>query len=120
MGFIDISDGDYEHPSDEACAVVEYLAPTLANVIDPLRSTRLPASTLADDCVAIGLLPDDVVIPLRGIPDLELLDPRGGCTARSSGCSPGHGARRRSCGPRPMAAGMHAAHSVAAIRSSSS
>ncbi|MHA6795613.1 response regulator transcription factor [Pseudonocardia bannensis] len=78
VGFIDISDGDYDHPSDEACAVVGYLAPTLANVIDPLQSARLLASTLADDCVAVGLLPDDVVIPLRGVPDPELLDPRGG------------------------------------------
>ncbi len=76
VGFIDISAGDYQHPSDEACAVVGYLAPTLANVIDPRQSARWLASTLADDCVAIGFSGDGGVALLRGEPDPELLDPR--------------------------------------------
>lgn len=76
VGFIDISNSDSTHPSDEACAVVGHMAPTLANVVDPLQSARWLVSTLADDCVAVGLLGGGVVAPLRGIPDPELLEPR--------------------------------------------
>ncbi|MCW3007779.1 MAG: transcriptional regulator, LuxR family [Solirubrobacterales bacterium] len=77
VGFMDISDGDARHPSDEACAVVGYVAPTLANVIDPLQSARWLASTLSDESVAIGLLGDGIVVPLRGVPDPDMLDPEG-------------------------------------------
>jgi DNA-binding CsgD family transcriptional regulator len=75
VGFIDISNSDYTHPSDEACAVVGHMAPTLANVVDPLQSARWLVSTLADDCAAVGLLGGGVVVPLRGVPDPELVEP---------------------------------------------
>jgi DNA-binding CsgD family transcriptional regulator len=77
VGFIDISRGDGKPPSDEACAVVGYIAPTLANIVDPLQSARWLAATVADDCVAIGLIGDTLVVPLRGTPDPDLLDPTG-------------------------------------------
>jgi DNA-binding CsgD family transcriptional regulator len=75
VGFIDISDGDENHPSDEACAVVGYVAPALANVIDPLQSARWLAATLAPDCAAVGLVGDGIVVPLAGAPESDLLEP---------------------------------------------
>jgi DNA-binding CsgD family transcriptional regulator len=72
VGFIDISNCDSSHPSDEACAVVGTMAPTLANVVDPLQSARWLVSTLAEDCVAVGLLGGGVVVPLQGESNLEL------------------------------------------------
>ncbi|MEV1290455.1 helix-turn-helix transcriptional regulator [Micromonospora sp. NPDC049679] len=76
VGFIDISTGDYAHPSDEATNVVGHLAPILANVVDPLQSARWLASTLAEDCVAVALQSDGDVIPLRGTLESGMLEPR--------------------------------------------
>jgi DNA-binding CsgD family transcriptional regulator len=75
VGFIDISDEDENHPSDEACAVVGYVAPSLANVVDPLQSARWFASTLSPDCAAVGLVGDGLVITLHGVPEPDVLDP---------------------------------------------
>jgi hypothetical protein len=102
VGFIDISDGDFDHPSDEACAVVGYVAPTLANIVDPLQSVGWLASALPDDAVVVGLLPDGVVMPLRGLPNPDLLDRRHALHRTAT---------RMLTGTRPMAAFLWPARS---------
>lgn len=73
VGFVDISDCDYQHPSDAACAVVGYAAPALAAAIDPFRSARSLVSTLDDTCTAFGLVADGPPVRLQGSPDDELV-----------------------------------------------
>lgn len=74
VGFLDISDCDSRHPSDAACAVVGHIAPALANVVDPLQSARSLVSTLDENCVALGLMPDGRTVPLQGSPGHEFVE----------------------------------------------
>ncbi|MCW2953000.1 MAG: helix-turn-helix transcriptional regulator [Conexibacter sp.] len=73
VGFLDMSSGDAGAPSDEACAVVGHLAPTLATLVDPLQSARRLASTLDDRATMLGLLPDGQLVALQGGPVPEEL-----------------------------------------------
>jgi DNA-binding CsgD family transcriptional regulator len=82
VGFLDLAVNDEHHPSDEACAVVGYVGPALANVVDPLQSARWLASTLPGGCSAFGLLDGGRIVSLHGQPKDEFLDP-GLCVSRT-------------------------------------
>jgi DNA-binding CsgD family transcriptional regulator len=75
VGFLDVAVYDDQHPSDEACAVVEYLAPALANIVDPLQSARWLASTLPGGCSAFAIFPDDRIVSIHGSPTDEFVNP---------------------------------------------
>jgi DNA-binding CsgD family transcriptional regulator len=64
-GFLMLSGASEEAPSDEACAVVGRLSLALANMVDPLQSARVLATTLEGDATSIAVRPDGTVTPLR-------------------------------------------------------
>jgi DNA-binding NarL/FixJ family response regulator len=73
VGFLDMSSRDHNGPSDEACAVIGHLAPTLAILVDPLQSARRLAATLDHRATAVGFLPDGQAVSLQGAPVPEAL-----------------------------------------------
>jgi DNA-binding CsgD family transcriptional regulator len=75
VGFLILSWANPQPPSDTAVDVIGHVAPALANLVDPLQSARVLASTLDDDVVAAGFLPDGMTVILRGDPPAELVNP---------------------------------------------
>jgi DNA-binding CsgD family transcriptional regulator len=64
-GFLMLSGSSEESPSDEACAVVGRLSLALANMVDPLQSARVLATTLEADATSLAVRPDGTVVPLH-------------------------------------------------------
>jgi DNA-binding CsgD family transcriptional regulator len=76
-GFLMLSGASEEPPSDEACAVVGRLSLALANMVDPLQSARVLATTLGGDAASVAVRPDGTVAPLQSpkggsVPVLDL------------------------------------------------
>lgn len=75
VGALDLGVCDDRHPTDEACDLVGRLAPTLANLVDPLQSAAEVAALLGGrDCTAIAILDDALAVPVRGERTDELLE----------------------------------------------
>jgi DNA-binding CsgD family transcriptional regulator len=103
-GFLMLSGASEEPPSDEACAVVGRLSLALANMVDPLQSARVLATTLGGDATSVAVHPDGTVVPLQtpkatavpvlGLPVAEIIDrtlPQGRLTASFVWPRPGGG-----------------------------
>jgi len=76
VGFLIMSMDDARTPpSDEALTTVGCVSALLANLVDPLQDARWAASVLAEEEIAVALLPDGRVTALRGsVPDW-IVDP---------------------------------------------
>jgi DNA-binding CsgD family transcriptional regulator len=72
-GFLILSWTKAETPPDEAVEVIGSITPTLANILDPLSSSRALAAALDDGAVALAFQPDGSVVTLRGLPPEELV-----------------------------------------------
>jgi DNA-binding CsgD family transcriptional regulator len=73
VGFVILSWARAETPSDEAVEVIGSIGPTLANLLDPLRSSRALVAALDERSVALAFQPEGDVVPLRGSPPAELI-----------------------------------------------
>jgi hypothetical protein len=73
VGFVILSWSRAETPPDEAVEVIGSIGPTLANILDPLYSSRALVAALDDRSVALAFQPDGGVVTLRGSPPDELI-----------------------------------------------
>lgn len=78
VGFLILSWTRAETPPDEAVEVVGSIAPTLANILDPLSCSRALATALDGGSSALALGADGSVVTLRGCPPDELVADAGG------------------------------------------
>ena len=74
VGFIILSWTKLETPPDEAVEVIGSITPTLANIVDPLASSRALVAVLGEGSAALSFLADGSVVTLRGTPPQELIE----------------------------------------------
>ncbi|HWF73920.1 MAG TPA: LuxR C-terminal-related transcriptional regulator [Solirubrobacteraceae bacterium] len=65
VAVIDMALATGEELTEEACAVIGLMAPTVAHLLDPLESAAALAALLDSSATAIALMPDGSTIPLR-------------------------------------------------------
>lgn len=75
VGALHLSVDDGSQPTDEARALIDALAPTLAQVVDVTRSASEVARLVAPDAAAVAVAEDGSAIVLPGHPRAEPLDP---------------------------------------------
>jgi DNA-binding CsgD family transcriptional regulator len=73
-GFVMLSWAEEASPSDDACALIGHLSEALANMVDPLQSAHVLASTLGDAYNAVALVKGGTLVQLRGAPAPALVD----------------------------------------------
>ncbi len=73
VGFVILSWTLAETPPDMAVEVIGSVAPTLANILDPLSSPRALVAALGDGSAALAFQSDGKAVTLRGTPPDELI-----------------------------------------------
>jgi DNA-binding CsgD family transcriptional regulator len=66
VGVLDLGVSDIRHPTDEACAILGLMAPSLAKLTDPLESAAAIAAMVDSSASALAVLGDGSAIHLRG------------------------------------------------------
>jgi DNA-binding CsgD family transcriptional regulator len=75
LGVLGLNTDTDRHPTEDARDLIGMLAPTIANVVDPLRSIGTVAAIVKGAEAGIALTRSGTTKPLPGLPSHPLLDP---------------------------------------------